>query len=181
MTEEVRVLSLFSHDGADDEDDYFLCAKKAEAEELYLSLTFVIGCGQKAREHRIIELALGQRMSLPDNAQTLLYCGYVPISWYWSQWKLNEQLNFDSRPLYRSNYGLNCSGKKWREVNSYRSTRERKIGSERGGHLWFYRIRSKISSIIESTIFTSTMFCSTLFLLYRISSTIIVSTDICSK
>ena len=34
MTEEVRVLSLFSHDGADDEDDYFLCAKKAEAEEL---------------------------------------------------------------------------------------------------------------------------------------------------
>ena len=56
MTEEVRVLSLFSHDGADDEDDYFLCAKKAEAEELYLSLTFVIGCGQKAREHRMIEL-----------------------------------------------------------------------------------------------------------------------------
>ena len=27
-----------------------------------------------------------------------------------------------------------------------------------GGHLWFYRIRSKISSIIESTIFTSTIF-----------------------
>ena len=50
-----------------------------------------------------------------------------------------------------------------------------------GGHLWFYRIRSKISSIIESTIFTSTMFCSTLFLLYRIGSTVFVSTDVCSK
>ena len=35
MTEEVRVLSLFSHDGGDEaEDDYFLCTKKAEAEEL---------------------------------------------------------------------------------------------------------------------------------------------------
>ena len=45
-----------------------------------------------------------------------------------------------------------------------------------GGHLWFYRIRSKISSIIESTIFTST-----LFLLYRIGSTVFVSTDVCSK
>ena len=52
---------------------------------------------------------------------------------------------------------------------------------EMGGHLWFYRIRSKISSIIESTIFTSTMFCSTLFLLYRIGSTVFVSTDVCSK
>ena len=35
LTEEVRVLSLFSHGGGDEaEDDYFLCAKKAEAEEL---------------------------------------------------------------------------------------------------------------------------------------------------
>ena len=50
-----------------------------------------------------------------------------------------------------------------------------------GGHLWFYRLRSKISSIIESTIFTSTIFCSTLFLLYRIGSTVFVSTDFCSK
>ena len=45
-----------------------------------------------------------------------------------------------------------------------------------GGHLWFYRLRSKINSIIESTIFTSTIFCSTLFLLYRIGSTVFVST-----
>ena len=50
-----------------------------------------------------------------------------------------------------------------------------------GGHLWFYRLRSKINSIIESTIFMSTIFCSTLFLLYRIGSTVFVSTDFCSK
>ena len=54
-------------------------------------------------------------------------------------------------------------------------------GKGMGGHLWFYRIRSKISLTLESTIFTSTIFCSTLFLLYRISSTIIVSTYISSK
>ena len=66
----------------------------------------------------------------------------------------------------------------WRKE---RKERRRDDCALTGGHLWFYRLRSKISSIIESTIFTSTIFCSTLFLLYRISSTIIVSTYISSK
>ena len=77
-------MSLLSHDGDDDEaeDDYFLCAKKAEAEELYLSLTFVIGCGQKAREDRVIELALPKDSLSKIILKAVLFCDCVPITWY---------------------------------------------------------------------------------------------------
>ena len=54
------------------------------------------------------------------------------------------------------------------------------IYNSQGGHLWFYILRSKISSEIVSTIFTSTVFCSTLILLFRIVSTVFGSADISS-